>query len=175
MPLYALDGAAPDLPPAGFYWVAPDAVLIGKVKLAEDASVWFGALLRGDNELISVGRGSNVQDLCVLHTDLGYPLTIGADCTIGHRVVLHGCAIGDNSLIGMGAIVMNGAVIGRNSIVGAGALVPEGRAIPDNSLAVGSPAKVIREIDAAGAEMLTRAAAFYTANWRRFAAGLKAI
>jgi carbonic anhydrase/acetyltransferase-like protein (isoleucine patch superfamily) len=172
MPLHALDGVAPDIA-GGRCWVAPNATLIGKVRLAEEASVWFGALLRGDNEWIAIGARSNVQDLCVLHTDMGYPLTVGEDCTVGHRAILHGCTIGPNSLIGMGAIVMNGAAVGANSILGAGSLVPEGKAIPANSLAVGAPARVIRHLDDAAAGTITLAAASYVANWRRYAAGLR--
>ena len=173
MPIYSLDGVAPELFPRRC-WVAPTATLIGKVRLGEEASVWFGALLRGDNELIAIGARSNVQDLCVLHTDMGYPLRVGEDCTIGHRVILHGCTIGANSLVGMGAVIMNGATIGGNSIVGAGSLVPEGKTIPESVLAVGSPARVIRDLDAAAAGMITLAAASYVANWRRYAAGLLA-
>jgi carbonic anhydrase/acetyltransferase-like protein (isoleucine patch superfamily) len=171
--LLALAGVAPTIPPEGRYWVAPNAVVLGNVRLDDEASVWFGAVLRGDNELIAVGPRSNVQDLSVVHTDLGFPATIGADCTIGHRAILHGCTIGDNSLIGMGAIVLNGAVIGRNCLIGAGALVPERKVIPDNSLVVGMPGKVVRELDDASVNGLTRSAAGYVANWKRFAAGLR--
>jgi carbonic anhydrase/acetyltransferase-like protein (isoleucine patch superfamily) len=124
MPCYALDGVSPGLPEEGAYWLAPSAELIGRVRLLAHASVWFGAVLRGDNEWIEVGEGSNIQDGCILHTDMGSPLTIGARCTIGHRAILHGCVIGDNSLIGMGATVLNNAVIGRNCLIGANALVP---------------------------------------------------
>jgi carbonic anhydrase/acetyltransferase-like protein (isoleucine patch superfamily) len=129
MALYALAGAAPQTPPDGRFWVAPDATLIGNVRLEDEASVWFGAVLRGDNEPIVIGPRTNVQDHCVIHTDPGFPATIGADCTIGHRAILHGCSIGDNSLIGIGAIVLNGARIGRNCLVGAGALITEGKEI----------------------------------------------
>jgi carbonic anhydrase/acetyltransferase-like protein (isoleucine patch superfamily) len=170
--IYALDGVSPDLPGEGHYWIAASADVMGKVRLLKDASVWFGAVLRGDNEWITVGEGSNVQDGCVLHTDMGAPLTIGTNCTIGHKAILHGCAIGDNSLIGMGAIVLNHAKIGRNCLIGAGALVAEGKMIPDNSLVVGSPGKVIRQLDEAAAAKLTEAARSYQRNWQRFARGL---
>ena len=138
MTLYTLDGVAPQTPEDGDFWVAPDANVIGKVALESATSVWFGATLRGDNELIRVGAGSNIQENAVLHTDMGYPLVIGAGCTIGHKAMLHGCVIGDNSLIGMGATVLNGAKIGRNCLIGAGALITEGKEIPDGSLVMGA-------------------------------------
>jgi carbonic anhydrase/acetyltransferase-like protein (isoleucine patch superfamily) len=175
MPIYSLDGIRPELPASGDFFVAPDATLIGRVKLEEQASVWFTAVLRGDNELITVGPGSNVQDGCVLHTDPGFPLTIGAGCTIGHRAVLHGCTIGENSLVGMGAIVLNGAKIGRNSIVGAGALITEGKMFSDNSLVVGAPARSIRTLDEKAVEMLRLAAQVYRDRSRRYASGLSPI
>jgi carbonic anhydrase/acetyltransferase-like protein (isoleucine patch superfamily) len=175
MPIYSLDGLRPDLPASGKYFVAPDAVLIGRVKLEEDASVWFSAVLRGDNEWITVGQGSNIQDGCILHTDPGFPLTIGTGCTIGHRVVLHGCTIGENSLIGMGAVLLNGAKIGKNSIVGAGALITEGKDYPDNSLIVGAPGRAIRTLDAKAAGMLKLAAKAYTDRWPAYAGGLERI
>jgi carbonic anhydrase/acetyltransferase-like protein (isoleucine patch superfamily) len=168
--IHSLDGITPEL--AAQCWVAASADVIGRVRLEHLASVWFHAVLRGDNELILVGEGSNVQDGCVLHTDMGAPLTIGRDCTIGHRAVLHGCTIGDNSLIGMGATILNHAVIGRNCLIGANALIAEGKVIPDNSLLVGAPGKVIRQIDAQGALALTRSAEGYVRNWQRFATGL---
>ncbi|MFN4127636.1 gamma carbonic anhydrase family protein [Pannonibacter indicus] len=172
MTLYRLGDRMPELAAGGACWVAPTAVLIGAVRLEEGASVWFGAVLRGDNELILVGKNSNVQDGCVLHTDMGYPLTIGEGCTIGHKAILHGCTIGSNSLIGMGATVLNGAKIGRNCIVGANALIPEGKEIPDNSLVVGMPGRVARTLDAAAKEGLRKSAAGYVRNWQRFKAGL---
>jgi carbonic anhydrase/acetyltransferase-like protein (isoleucine patch superfamily) len=175
MPLYALDGKSPILPAHGRYWVAPDAQVIGNVQLDEDASVWFGAVLRGDNELIHVGARANVQDGCVLHTDIGLPLSIGANCTIGHRVILHGCTIGEETLIGMGATILNGAKIGRNCLVGANALVTEGKEFPDGSMIVGSPARVIRTLDEAAFERLRASAEIYVQNARRFARGLTAI
>jgi carbonic anhydrase/acetyltransferase-like protein (isoleucine patch superfamily) len=174
MALYALDGKSPKLP-RGVVFVAHDADVIGNVELEDEASIWFKAVLRGDNEPIRVGRGSNVQDLCVLHTDPGFPLTIGEGCTIGHRAILHGCTIGDHTLIGMGATILNGARIGRHCLIGANALIVEGKEIPDNSLVVGAPGKVVRELDEAARERLHRSAEHYVANARRFAAGLTRI
>lgn len=173
MALYALDGHAPTLPGAGKYWVAPDAAVLGNVILEEDASVWFSATVRGDNDPITIGQRSNVQDGSVLHTDPGMPLTIGPDVTIGHMVMLHGCTIGAGSLIGIGATVLNGARIGTGSIIGAHALVTEGKEIPDGVLAVGSPAKIVRELSEAEQEGLKLSAHHYVENWRRFAKGLK--
>lgn len=144
--IYALDGIAPVFPEDGDCWIAPDANLIGKVVVESGASVWFGSTLRGDNEKIVIGAGSNVQENCVFHTDMGYPLTVGRDCTIGHKVMLHGCTIGDGSLIGMGATVLNGAKIGRGCLIGAGALITEGKEIPDGSVVMGAPGKVVREV-----------------------------
>ncbi len=175
MPLYALDDARPHVPGPDLCWVAPDATVIGKVKLERDASIWFKAVVRGDRELILIGERSNVQDGSVLHTDMGYPLVIGAGCTVGHRAILHGCIIGDNSLIGMGATLLNGAKIGRNCIIGAGALVSEGKEIPDNSLVVGVPGRVVRTLDAASAETLKASAESYVQNWKRFRSGLSRI
>lgn len=172
MPIHSFFGDHPELPAAGRFWVAPDARVIGRVTLRDEVGIWFGAVLRGDNERIDVGARTNIQEHCVLHTDIGFPLVIDEGCTIGHRAILHGCTIGSNSLIGMGAIVLNGAKIGTNCLIGAGALVPEGREIPDGSLAVGMPAKVIRPLDQAAIERLRTSASHYVANWRRFAAGL---
>ena len=172
--IYKLDENKPQFPDDGDYWVAPDANVIGKIHLNTGASVWFGATLRGDNEWIDIGAGSNVQENSVLHTDLGFPLTIGRNCTIGHKAILHGCTIGDQSLIGMGAIVLNGAQIGRNCLIGAGALITEGKIIPDNSLVVGAPGKVVRSLTEAEIEGLLASATGYQTNMRRFAKGLKA-
>ncbi|MEE9375163.1 MAG: gamma carbonic anhydrase family protein [Rhizobiaceae bacterium] len=177
MPLFELDGVAPDLAghssPNENCWVAPCATLIGKVVLREDSSIWFGAVLRGDNEEIVVGLGSNVQELSCLHTDMGFPLTIGANCTIGHRALVHGCTIGDNCLIGMGATIMNGAVIGKNCLIGAGALVSEGKQIPEGSLVLGAPGKVVRALDENGINFLKTAAQHYVRTAERFRKGLK--
>ena len=172
MTLYALDGHAPELPEEGAYWIAPDATVIGKVKLERMASVWFGAVLRGDNELITVGENSNVQDGSVLHTDLGLELTIGRNCTIGHKAILHGCTIGDNTLVGMGAVILNRAKIGRNCLIGANALITEGKEIPDNSLVMGQPGKIVGQIDDAAAARLAKSAEGYVRNWQRYAKGL---
>lgn len=170
--IYTLDGISPELPGEGQYWIAPTADVMGRVRLLANASVWFGAVLRGDNEWITIGEGSNVQDGCVLHTDMGAPLIIGRNCTVGHKAILHGCEIGDNSLVGMGAIVLNHVKIGRNCLIGAGALIPEGKVIPDNSLVVGQPGKIIRTLDEAAAAKLTASAEGYQRNWQRFAGGL---
>lgn len=172
MPLYALDGERPRLPAQGRSFVAPNAVLIGRVELREDASVWFGCTLRGDNEWITVGERANIQDNSVLHTDMGFPLDIGADCTIGHNVVLHGCAIGENTLIGMGATILNGAKIGKNCLVGANALITENKEFPDHSLIVGAPAKVLRVLDADAALRIRESAHHYVENARRYGKGL---
>jgi carbonic anhydrase/acetyltransferase-like protein (isoleucine patch superfamily) len=168
MPLYEYDGAQPVLPASGRFFVAPGAILIGRVVLEEDASVWFNAVLRGDNEPITVGRRSNVQDGAVFHTDPGFPLVVGAGCTIGHGVILHGCTIGDNSLIGMGATVLNGAKIAENSLVGAGALVTEGKEFPPNALIVGSPARAVRTLDDKAIQMLAFAAGLYVDRAARY-------
>ena len=175
MPIYALDGQAPDLPEPNEYWVAPDANLIGRVKLAKDVGIWFGCTLRGDNEWITIGAGTNVQEGTVMHTDMGSPLTIGEDCTIGHRAMLHGCIIGNNTLIGMGATILNNAKIGNNCLVGANALITEGKEFPDGALIVGSPAKVVRMLDEEAIARIKKSAESYARNWKRFAAGLKQI
>jgi carbonic anhydrase/acetyltransferase-like protein (isoleucine patch superfamily) len=154
------------------YWIAPSAVVVGRVILKKHASVWWHAVLRGDNEPITIGENSNIQDGCVLHTDLGFPLTIGSNVTIGHMVMLHGCAIGDGSLIGIGSVLLNGVRIGRNCLIGAKTLIPEGREIPDNSLVMGAPAKVVRTLEPAQIERMQEGAAHYVANYRRYKAGL---
>lgn len=169
--IYALDGLTPEIGPNA--WIADTAVLIGRVVVEADASIWFGAVLRGDNEEIRVGQGSNVQENSVLHTDMGYPLTIGAQCTIGHKAMLHGCMIGDGSLIGMGATVLNGARIGRGCLIGAGALITEGKEIPDGSLVMGAPGRVVRVLDSEAQERLLMSARGYQANARRFSNDLK--
>ncbi len=175
MPIYELDGQAPDLPEAGRFWVAPDAHVIGRVRLGADVGVWFGAVLRGDGEPLEVGERTNIQEGAMLHADPGFPLTIGPDVTVGHHAILHGCTVGAGALIGMGATVLNGARIGAGCIVGANALVTENKEFPDNSLIVGAPAKAVRTLDGAAAEKLRASAAHYVANWRRFASGLKRI
>jgi carbonic anhydrase/acetyltransferase-like protein (isoleucine patch superfamily) len=175
MPLYALNDVAPDLPGEGRFWLAPDAHVIGRVRLGDEVSVWFGAVIRGDNELIDLGARSNVQEGAMLHTDMGYPMAIGSDCTIGHHAILHGCTVGEGSLIGMGATILNGARIGAHCLVGANALVTEGKEFPDFSLIMGSPAKAVRTLDATAVDRLRASAAGYVANWRRFAGGLRRI
>lgn len=172
MPVYSLDGTAPQLADEDSIWIAPDASVIGRVSLGAEVGIWFGAVLRGDNEQITIGARSNVQEHTMMHTDPGFALTVGEGCTIGHRALLHGCTVGDNTLIGMGAIVLNGAKIGRNCLVGAGALVTEGKEFPDNSLIVGSPARVVRELDARAVERLRLSAQVYVANAKRFRDGL---
>lgn len=171
--IFSLDGIAPVID--GSAWVAHDANLIGRVVLEAETSVWFGVTMRGDNEEIRVGRGSNVQENCVLHTDMGFPLVIGADCTIGHKAMLHGCTIGEGSLIGMGATILNGARIGRGCLIGAGALVTEGKDIPDGSLVMGAPGKVVRELDAEARARLLKSAEGYRRNAARFRAGLRPV
>ena len=173
MALYELDGVAPQLGTGA--WVADSAQVIGNVQLGENASIWFGAVLRGDNETMTIGRNSNVQDQSMLHSDPGSPLTVGENVTIGHQVMLHGCTIGDNSLIGIQAVVLNNAKIGRNSIVGAGSVVTEGKEFPDNSLIFGSPAKVMRTISDEDAARLRHGSEHYVENAVRYAKGLKKI
>lgn len=173
MPAYSLDGLAPDLPAPDAHWIAPDAHVIGRVRLGRDVGIWFGAVLRGDGELIDVGERSNVQEGAMLHTDDGFPITIGADCTIGHHAILHGCALGDGTLVGMGATVLNGARIGSSCLIGANALVTEGKTFPDRSLIVGAPAKAVRQLDDLAVLRLRASAAHYVANWKRFASGLR--
>ncbi|MGF9691579.1 gamma carbonic anhydrase family protein [Rhizobium sp. 0TCS1.26] len=173
MPLYALGEFEPKTPAPDRFWVAPGAHVIGKVEIGEDVGIWFGVTIRGDNEWITLGAGTNIQENTVIHTDWGFPVTIGAGCTIGHGAIIHGCTIGDNSLIGMGATVLNGARIGNNCLVGANALVTEDKEFPDNSLIVGSPAKAIRTLDEAAVEKLKASAVNYAANWKRFAREMK--
>ncbi|MEH6522058.1 gamma carbonic anhydrase family protein [Sulfitobacter sp.] len=173
MTIYALADIAPQIDPTA--WVAPDANVIGDVVLEEKTSVWFSCTLRGDNERITVGAGSNVQENCVFHTDIGFPLNIGVNCTIGHKVMLHGCTIDDNSLIGMGATILNGAKIGKNCLIGAGALITENKVIPDGSLVMGAPGKVVRTLDEAAIQGLTMSAIHYQQNAARFATDLKEV
>lgn len=173
MALYALDGVVPQV--ALSAWVAPNAQVVGDVHLADDSSVWFGVTVRGDTDTITVGRGSNIQDGSVLHADLGMPLVIGEHVTVGHQVVLHGCTIGDGSLVGIGAVVLNGAHIGKNCLVGAGALVTEGKTFPDGSLVIGSPAKAVRQLTDEQIDGLRQSALHYVANAQRFRAGLSLV
>lgn len=175
MPIYDLDGVKPQLPADGDYFIADTAQVIGNVRLQKGASVWFGTVIRGDNELIDIGEGSSVQDNCTLHTDPGFPITIGKNCSIGHNAIVHGCTVEDGALIGMGAIIMNGARIGKECVVGAGTLITEGKAFPERSLIVGAPARVLRTLSEDDVKTLTRAAPHYAKNAVRFKAGLKKI
>jgi len=175
LPLYTFEGRRPNLPVRERYWVAPSAEVIGDITLEEDVSIWFGAVLRGDNEAIHLGRGTNIQEGCMLHTDPGYPMRVGSGVTVGHHAILHGCTVGDNSLIGMGATILNGARIGTNCLVGANALVTEGKIFPDNSMIVGAPAKVIREVDDVLRATLLKSSIDYIARWKRFHAGLTSL
>ena len=159
--IYRLGEYSPIFPKDNSHWVAPNAIVIGKVELSVNVGIWYGAVLRGDNEVISIGENTNLQEQVICHTDMGFPLTIGADCTIGHRALLHGCTIGKNTLIGMGAMIMNGAVIGDNCLIAAGALITEGKVIPDGSLVIGSPGKVVRELDDKGIAAITKSAMHY--------------
>jgi carbonic anhydrase/acetyltransferase-like protein (isoleucine patch superfamily) len=175
MPIYALDDSAPDLPPEGEYWVAPTAVLVGKVRLLKGASVWWGAVLRGDNDWITIGEGSNVQDNSVIHTDPGQPVTVGANCTIGHRVILHSATVEDGALIGMGSTLLNRSRIGKNCLVGAGSLVTEGKIFEDGSMILGVPARVARKLSEMELAGLKMSAAGYVHNHRRYASKLREV
>ena len=171
MAIYELDGVAPVISPSA--WVADSAQVMGQVELGEDASIWFGTVVRGDTDRITIGAGSNIQDASVLHADFGSPLTIGANVTVGHQVMLHGCTIGDESLIGIGAVVLNGAKIGKNCLVGAGSLVTEGKEFPDGSMILGSPAKAVRQLSPEQIEGLRQSARHYVLNAQRFRKGLR--
>jgi carbonic anhydrase/acetyltransferase-like protein (isoleucine patch superfamily) len=171
--IFSFEGHAPTIDPDA--WVAHDANIIGKITLMSGSSVWFCSTLRGDNEPIIVGEGTNIQENCVIHTDMGFPVTIGAGCTIGHKAMIHGCTIGDNTLVGMGATILNGAVIGKNCQIAAGALITEGKVIPDGSLVMGVPGKIVRELDEERIDSLRASARGYQRNARRFRAGLKEI
>ena len=175
MTLYALNGVTPMFPQNDNFWIAPDANVIGNVVLTEGSSVWFGATLRGDNEAIEVGAGTNIQENCVLHTDMGFPLKIGANCTIGHKAMLHGCTIGEGTLIGMGATVLNGAKIGKGCLIGVGALITQGKEIPDGSLVIGSPGKIVRELTKKDQKELLDSAEAYRKNMRRMRNSLVAL
>ena len=173
MPQFSFHGEKPDMAPVGHCYVSETAIVIGRVRIKIGASIWFGAVLRGDNEWIEIGERTNIQDNCTLHTDPGFPLTIGSGCTIGHNAILHGCSIGDNTLIGMGAILLNGAKIGSNCVVGAGALVAEKAVIADNSVVVGMPARRIREADEGTIKFNQRSAEVYFDRWQKYALTLK--
>ncbi|MEQ9146441.1 MAG: gamma carbonic anhydrase family protein [Parvibaculaceae bacterium] len=173
MPIYALGESKPILPEDGAFWIAPDAQVMGNVTLEHNASVWFGAVLRGDNEMITIGENSNVQDGSVLHTDPGSPLTLGKNVTVGHKVMLHGCTVGDNSLIGIGSIILNNTKIGKNCLIGANTLIAEGKEIPDNSMVLGAPGKVVRQLSEEQAAGLVFSATHYVENWQRYARELK--
>jgi carbonic anhydrase/acetyltransferase-like protein (isoleucine patch superfamily) len=172
MPIYSLDGVQPEIAEGSSTWIAPDAHVMGKVRLGQDSTVWFGAVIRGDNDSITIGVGTNVQDGAVLHADPGFPLLIGDNVTVGHRAIVHGCTIGSGSLIGMGATLLNGVEIGRNCLVGANALLTEGKSFPDGSLIVGAPAKAIRTLSPEQVAQIRQVAEHYVQNGRRFAAGL---
>ena len=169
MPLYSLDGVEVTTPGPGRYWVAPNASVVGRVHLGEDVSVWFNAVIRGDNEPIRIGDRSNIQEGAVLHVDPGFPLDIGREATIGHMVMLHGCSIGDGCLIGIGAIILNGARIGAGSLIGAGTLIPENKVIPPNSVVFGAPGKVVREVSLKDRALIAEGTEFYMNKWRVFA------
>ena len=169
--IYQLDERVPEL--AEGYWIAEGAIVIGSVRLLANSSVWFNAVIRGDNDIITVGENSNIQDCAVLHTDGGYPLTIGRNVTVGHQVMLHGCSVGNNSLIGINSVVLNGARIGNNCLIGANALIPEGKEIPDGSLVMGSPGKVIRQLSSQQIKAVEMSALHYVDNARRYRSGLK--
>ncbi|MGD0023535.1 MAG: gamma carbonic anhydrase family protein [Xanthobacteraceae bacterium] len=175
MPIFSLREEKPDMAPSGQCYVADTAVVIGKVRIKIGASVWFGAVLRGDNEWIEIGERTNIQDNCTLHVDPGFPLRVGDGCTIGHNSILHGCSIGNNTLIGMGAILLNGAQVGSNCIVGAGALVVEKMIVADNTLVVGAPARKIRNNDDATVRLIEQAAEIYFERWQTFASALKRV
>lgn len=175
MTVYSLGGKAPSLPSEGDYWIAPNAAVMGNVVLKKNASIWFNVTVRGDNDPIEIGENTNIQDGSVLHTDVGKPLIIGKNVTVGHMVMLHGCTIGDNSLIGIGSIILNGAKIGRNCLIGANSLITEGKEIPDNSMVMGAPGKVVREVSEGQIQMLTGSALHYVENWKRYQKGLTAV
>jgi carbonic anhydrase/acetyltransferase-like protein (isoleucine patch superfamily) len=175
MAIYELDGQAPELPADGNYFIADNASVIGRVRLSRAVTIWFSAVLRGDNDLIEIGEGSNIQDNVTCHVDPGFPLRIGRNCTIGHNAIVHGCTIEDGALIGMGSIVMNGARIGRGSVVGAGAVITEGKEFPEYSLIIGAPARVIRSLDAEQVEKMGGAARSYIAKGPHYRTGLKKI
>ncbi len=173
MTVYSLTDKKPQLPPEGEYWIAPNATVVGDVTLKSGASIWFGAIVRGDNDPIVIGENTNIQDGSVLHSDPGEPLIIGANVTVGHMAMLHSCEIGDGTLIGIGAVVLGRAVIGRNCLIGANALITEGKVIPDGSLVMGQPGKVVRTLEPGQIAALEASAEHYVQNWKRYVAGLR--
>jgi len=173
MPIYSIDGIGPELPDGGSYWIAPNAVLIGRVRLKKNASIWFGAVLRGDNDWIEIGENSNVQDNSVCHTDPGQPVTVGANVTVGHNVILHSTTVGDGSLVGMGSILLNRSKIGSNCLIGANTLIAEGKEFADGSMILGSPGRVLRQLGERELAILKISAQVYVENHRRFRDGLK--
>ncbi len=175
MALYEIGGVGPDLPASGNYWVAASAEVMGRVVLKENASIWYGCVLRGDNDPIIIGENSNIQDHSVLHTDIGYPILVGANVTVGHRVILHACTIGDDTLIGMGSTILNRARIGRNCIIGANTLIAEGKEIPDNSLVMGAPGKVVKEVSPQQVQMIRGSALHYVENWKKHRDGVRKV
>jgi carbonic anhydrase/acetyltransferase-like protein (isoleucine patch superfamily) len=175
MPLYALGEMQPKIPSPDRFWIAPTATVVGNVEIGDEVGIWFGAVLRADNDRIVLGDRTNIQEGVMIHNDRGFPVTIGPGCTIGHHAIIHGCTIGDNSLVGMGATILNGARIGNNCLVGANALVTEGKEFPDNSLIVGSPARVVRTLDQTAVEGLRRSSAHYVERWKLFARDLRAL
>ena len=175
MPIYSLGEKKPQLPENNQYWVAPDAHVIGNVILGKDVGVWFGSVLRGDNDVIKIGEETNIQENTIIHVDPDCPVTIGNNCTIGHNAIIHGCTVGNNSLVGMGATILNNAKIGKNCLVGAGALVTENKEFPDGWLIVGSPAKAVRELSQEMIINMTRSSKHYVANFKKFAAEMKEI
>ena len=175
MPIYNLGKKEPQLPSEGSYWVAPDAHVIGNVILGQDVGIWFGSVLRGDNDLIKIGNETNIQENTIIHVDPNTPVTIGNNCTIGHNAIIHGCTIGNNSLVGMGATILNNAKIGNNCLVGAGALVTENKEFPDGMLIIGSPAKAVRELSPEMITDMTRSSKHYVDNFNKFIKELKEI
>ena len=175
MAIYEIGGVVPVLPASDKFWIAGSAEVMGNVVLRENASVWYGCVLRGDNDPITIGENTNIQDLTVIHTDIGAPVTIGANVTVGHRVILHGCEIGDDTLIGMGSTILNRVKIGKNCIIGANTLISEGKEIPDNSLVMGAPGKVVKEVSAPQIQMIQMSALHYVENWQKHAAQVKKI
>lgn len=175
MPVYEVDGAVPEFPPGGEYWIAPNAVVMGRVRLMKHASIWFGAVLRGDNEWITIGENSNIQDNSVIHSDPGQPVIIGDNVTVGHKVILHSTTVGDGTLVGMGSILLNRSRIGKNCLIGAGTLIAEGKEIPDNSLVLGSPGRVMKQLSEQQLAILKMSANVYVQNYQRFRTTLKEV